>query len=368
MRRKRVFIAPLDWGLGHATRSARLIDLLLEANAEVFIGSSGTALQFLKLQYPSLSTFPLPGYNVSYARNHQQVIRIMSQVPRLAAIIREENQQLKSILKRLKIDAIISDNRYGIHDPGIPSVFVCHQLNPILPSGWRWFEPAVSRLHKWFIRPFDQVWIPDFEGMPNLSGDLSHRLLLPDKARFIGPLSRFQSLHQLPKAFGHPILDQYPPEVLAIISGPEPHRTLLETIIEKQSRDITQTLWLVKGKTDQTEISKQDNLISITHLSTDLLALAISRATTLISRSGYSSIMDYQSLGVTKPVFIPTPGQTEQEYLAMTLKESGYAQVYSQQNFVLKDCIHSSAILVPNNSPEIVKNQQTLIGEFLADL
>ena len=42
----------------------------------------------------------------------------------------------------------------------------------------------------------------------------------------------------------------------------------------------------------------------------------INGAKKIISRSGYSSIMDYHALGCLEKVeMIATPGQTEQEYL-----------------------------------------------------
>ncbi|MEZ4772154.1 MAG: hypothetical protein R3D00_03155 [Bacteroidia bacterium] len=368
MKRKQIFIAPLDWGLGHATRSARLIDLLLEAGADVVAGGSGASLMLLQQQFPSIRTFTLPAYNVSYARNHWQVARILSQTPRLAGVIRAENRRLREILKTIRIDGIISDNRYGIHSPDIPSVFVCHQLHPLLPSGLKWMEPAVSRLHQAAMRHFDQIWVPDYDGSFNLSGDLSHRFPLSQNICFTGPLSRFQSLTQLPDTFGHTLLDKYPPEVLAIISGPEPQRTLFERMVERQAKEISKVIWLVRGKSDQAEVAVRGNLVSISHLPSDLLALAIARAGTLISRSGYSSLMDYHILGVTQPVLIPTPGQTEQEYLATKMQAMGQALVFSQNAFSMKDVAGSTAGFSHKYLPEIEKMQRKRIGDYLDNL
>lgn len=368
MDRKQIFVAPLDWGLGHATRVVRLIDLLLKAGADVIAGGSGASLALLQNQFPQIRTIELPAYKVSYSNSHRQVTRILAQIPRLSGVIRAENLQLQQILKTTRIDGIISDNRYGIHAPGIPSVFVCHQLHPLLPAGLQWMEPAVSRLHSVFMRPFTEIWVPDYEGSVNLSGDLSHRFSPAGNVRFLGPLSRFQSLLQIPETFGHPVLDQFPPEVLVIISGPEPQRTLLEKLIKKQSGDISHTIWLIRGKSDQSEIEVKDNLVSITHLPSDLLAAAIYKAKTIISRSGYSSLMDYHILGVAQPVLIPTPGQTEQEYLATKMQATEQTFVSLQTNFSLKNAVKNHTRKSHQMLLEIDQNQQKIIGNYIDSL
>ncbi|MEZ4825884.1 MAG: glycosyltransferase [Bacteroidia bacterium] len=367
IRRKQILVAPLDWGLGHAARSSRIISLLRQAGADVCVAGSGQSLTLLEKEFPGIRTFKLPGYRVSYVRSDRQTAKIITQIPRLIRVIRSENQTIRQILRSHPFDGIISDNRYGVYVRQVPSVFICHQLSPMLPKSWRWLEPAVANLHQKFLRPFDQIWIPDDREI-RLSGRLSNLQGVEDRILFTGPLSRFQSLSGLPVDYGHPVLNENPPEITVILSGPEPQRTLLEEMIRKQAAAVSRTIWLIRGQTQENEITRHNNLISIPHLSTPVMAKAMRNSHTLISRSGYSSLMDYHALGIKNTVLVPTPGQTEQEYLAETLSNAKGAVFISQENFSLREAGKVKIALSDEKIQEIEKKQEALIGNYLANL
>jgi UDP-N-acetylglucosamine transferase subunit ALG13 len=214
---------------------------------------------------------------------------------------------LKRILKDHTIDCVISDNRYGLWGKSLYTVFITHQLSIKCPAALKFFEPVLYRISSFFINKYDECWIPDAEGENNLSGELSHHISLPENGKFIGLLSRFDSPveNELEKKY----------DLLAIVSGPEPHRSLLLQNLLDQFKNINLSSLIVSGEPQE----KQDSMINenirlVSHLSTKAMREAMLQSEVVICRAGYSSIMDLVALK-RKSILIPTPGQTEQEYL-----------------------------------------------------
>ncbi|MCX6272444.1 MAG: glycosyltransferase [Bacteroidetes bacterium] len=308
--KKRIFLAPLDWGLGHATRCIPLINSLLDCKMEVILGLSGSAGQLLQTEFSSLLSIPLPSYRVSYGGKGLPAGAIIRQIPSILGVIREEHRLLNEIIDQYQIDAVISDNRYGLWHQEIPCAIITHQLSVRLPWLHDLFGFMLRHFHYSFIRKFDACWIPDLPGQGNLSGALSHGIPLPSNTRYLGPLSRFAS--------GHPIqtTNEQEETLLAILSGPEPGRSLLEEILRPVLLASGKKAVMVLGtpeKHRQPEVTGQ--LTIYPFLSSDELQKVITESTVIICRSGYSTIMDLAATG-KKAILIPTPGQTEQEYLA----------------------------------------------------
>jgi len=326
----RILFAILDWGLGHATRSMVLIDRWRSEGKNIFLASSGKAGELLRRQYPELPYLNLPPYGVSYSHLPLQALAVLSQGAKIRKVIRSEAAYIREYQNRYNFDLIISDHRYGCSHPDTPSIFLSHQLALIPPPLLRWSRRAIFTLHMRQLEAFDQIWIPDDEGEENLSGSLSHAYSLPSKAKFIGPLSRFE---------GMGVEKDRGPEVLAILSGPEPQRSLLEVRLRDELSQGSETACLVLGKPEMKEGWTEGKLRIYPHLDSFSLARAMTEADLVISRSGYSSIMDYAFLGLERVVLIPTPGQSEQEYLARHLEEKGYAFRISQRNFSLDRCL-----------------------------
>lgn len=325
---KRVLVCPLNWGLGHATRDISIIKHLIEAGHSVSIAGEEPVTTLLKEEFPLLPIFQLPGYRIKYSKRESQVLQMLLQFPTIAWWTLKEHFLLKSLLKKYPHDVVISDNRYGVWSSKTENIIITHQLYVQTSNNNRFVERIVWRLISNRIKCFDQCWIPDNEPPHDLAGDLVYKKRFPQNAILIGAVSRFEktTLQEQPPVF----------DLMAIISGPEPHRTFFEQRVIDQAETYGINT-LVVGGTPAASMQKQESPF-ITwqhHLPTEKMADAISKSKRIICRSGYSGIMDFVFLD--KPaIFVPTPGQTEQEYLCKYLSEK-IGLVYAEQgSFDLK--------------------------------
>lgn len=325
---KNILICPLDWGLGHATRLVPVIDLLVEKGATVFIGADKRPLSFLKQRFPNLRFIQFPGYSPKYPENGSMALTMIKSFPEMLSESKKAHALLQELIKENEIDIVISDNRYELSSKLAYCVFLTHQLNIQTPGISRIGKPFIHKKINSYIRRFDELWIPDFEGEPNLSGRLSHSSKIPNsKYHFVGPLSRFSLVK--------PETSSEKPEILVLLSGPEPQRTLLENLLVDQALQLGMETLILQGKPELSETNEIENVKFIPHLQDKQLAGLIKNAGAIICRPGYSTIMDLAVLG-KKAILIPTPGQTEQEYLAMVYKKSGLFYSEKQNDFNLK--------------------------------
>jgi uncharacterized protein (TIGR00661 family) len=326
---KKILITPLDWGLGHATRCIPIVQNLIERGHEVLIGGSGESLELLRKEFPGLQTFDLPSYAPRYSSNaNGMAVKMIFQLPKFIRTISEEHDAIKEIIKQEKVDVVISDNRYGCWSSQIKSVFITHQSNILMPKRFGWLADVVRRMNEALIKKFSHCWIPDFPDSQSLAGDLISfgKFKTKINADYIGALSRFANPNG---SLERPSVYKY--KCLAICSGPEPQRSLLEKIVTMQLASTGVSYFLVRGI-----ISPHTNTIEnrADYLTSNDLKNKILQSEFIIARSGYSTIMDLSALR-KKAIFIPTPGQTEQEYLAKKLKNSGIADYHSQDTFSL---------------------------------
>lgn len=312
-RQKRVLVAPLDWGLGHASRCVPLIRALLSLGHEVIIASQGGALALLRQEFPALQAFPLPAYAPRYSRRHRLFVALFFQLPKFLWVIHREHRSVARLVKDQHIDFIFSDNRYGCWCREAPSVFITHQLSIQLPAALRWAEPMVRFFNHRQIAKFTHCWVPDYPDQ-SLSGKLSDPHAL--RVSFIGPLTRFE---RAPAPVAQSL------DVLAILSGPEPQRTLFMTRALGALREAKCRFKVVTGQPGADATSAE----VLPHLSSKSLQELILSARVVICRSGYSSLMDMHEL--SKPMLlVPTPGQTEQLYLASLWEQRGWATACDQ--------------------------------------
>lgn len=321
--KKRILVAPLNWGLGHATRCIPIIEALENHGFEPILASDGVALALLKKEFPELTAIELPPYQIEYAKNGAFFkLKMISQIPTMMAAVRKENTLVQGLVAKYKIDGIISDNRLGVFCKKIPSVFITHQLN-VLTGNTTWIT---SKIHQNFIKKYTECWVPDVKTSMNLSGKLGH---LEDdilNVKYIGPLSR---LHK------KPMQKKY--DLMAILSGPEPQRTLLEEKLEKELPEYNGKVIFIKGVVEPEErITVKNNVTTYNFMNTASLEQAFNESDKVLCRSGYTTIMDLAQLG-KKAFFIPTPGQYEQEYLAQKLKKSGLVPYARQNAFKIAD-------------------------------
>ena len=340
--RTRILVAPLDWGLGHAARCIPIIRELLEHNTEVIIAADGRPYELLKREFPTVNILRLPGFTIVYPEGNRITAKIVSQIPKIIAAIFREHRALSNIIRNLKIDAVISDNRFGLFSKQIPCIYVTHQIGIMMPEQLQWASRIVYHLNKALIRNYTECWIPDYKENDNLSGWLSHFYPLPKNATFIGPLTRFKKNSNIPKKY----------DILVILSGPEPQRTALENIMMEQLKTVQRKSLVVRGIPEKSQHIKLSEWISVvSSLDSEALNRAMLASDIIISRPGYSTIMDLDVLG-KRAIFIPTPGQTEQEYLAAELKKSGKFYMQQQEKFSLIDALEQ-AKLYPGFSPRV---------------
>jgi uncharacterized protein (TIGR00661 family) len=333
-KKSRILVAPLDWGLGHATRCIPLITALLKKNCEVILAGEGKTATLLQTEFPQLLFLPLTGYNVQYAKKRvASTGKLFLQIPKILAAIRQEQAWLQKIVTAYKIDAVISDNRYGLHHKTIPSVFITHQL--LIKTGFGSLaDRALQKLNYRYLNRFTECWVPDSNEGFHLAGDLSYPAVLPlIPTRYIGILSRYKPPDSTP-------LTHY---LLIILSGPEPQRTVLEKLLLQQVKNIQQPVFFVRGLPGTITLPPVPYHVTITnHLATTTLQKAMEGATFVISRCGYSTVMDIATLQ-KKSILIPTPGQTEQEYLAKHLTKNNMALCIPQSKLGLKNALELAA-------------------------
>lgn len=319
IKQKRVLVSPLDWGLGHASRLIPIIRQLLKNGCDVQIAATGYSLNLLRTEFPSLKWTEITSYNIHYSAANSQLLSLLIQIPKIITVIFKEHFWLKNYIDKNNIDVIISDNRFGLWSKKIYSVYITHQLMVKMPKGLRFFEYPAHLVHKRIILKYDCCWIPDNETSDNLSGDLSHKYKLPRNAHFIGWLSRFSNAS---RQVNEP-QDSF--QIVCIVSGPEPQRAIFENMLYKQLADLPRKSLIIGGKPLTGKKYKlkafcANHPVVVRHLPDDQMQLVIEHAEIVICRAGYSGIMDLVTIG-KKAVLVPTPGQTEQEYLASYLKE-----------------------------------------------
>jgi predicted glycosyltransferase len=318
----RILVAPLDWGLGHAARCVPVIRALQELDAVPVIGADKAPLALLRDAFPRVDHVVLPGLDVRYGNGNSQAWALARQLPAMLRQAGREEHMLRRLLPHLGLIATISDQRFGIRAPGVPSVLITHQLHPFSPFG----QSLARRINRGYISRFTHCWIPDHAQPPGLAGALSHGDGLPGNARYIGPLSRFTSA-KAPS--GGPSW-----RIVAVISGPEPQRSLLEQAVVNQLQAIEGKHLVVTGKPG-TPITDQDNIRTCGHLPTDALHHALMNAQLVVGRTGYSTLMDLEAIG-RGALLVPTPGQPEQEYLGRLHRERGLHIIQAQQRLDLR--------------------------------
>jgi len=320
---RKILIAPLNWGLGHATRCIPIINALLEFEFVPIIASDGKALELLKKEFPKNEFIELPSYNIKYSKKGGNLkLQLLKGFPRILNAVKTEHKLIQKLIVENNIQGIISDNRFGVYSKNVPSVYLTHQLN-VLSGNTTLLS---SKFHQEVIKKYDECWIPDFEGDNNLSGVLGHSKITPSTTKYIGPLSRIKKI-DLPKKY----------DLLVLLSGPEPQRTLFENKLFLELEEFNGKVIFVKGVIEsEQKTTTQNNLTIFNYMTTSQLEKTINESELVLSRSGYTTIMDLAELE-KKAFFIPTPGQFEQEYLAKYLEEKLIIPFTTQSKFSIEN-------------------------------
>ncbi|MBL7918696.1 MAG: hypothetical protein JNJ40_00190 [Bacteroidia bacterium] len=312
---KTIFIAPLDWGLGHATRCVPVIKQLKQEN-KIIIGVTALTKKVFDEEFPEIEQVKIPAYNVKYSKILPLWLKLFFDWPGISTIIKQENAVLQEITLKHKINVVISDNRFGMYSKNIHSIFITHQVFLKTP-----FAKGIAQgINKNYILNFDEVWIPDLESeKESLSAELSHGKHFHPQIKYIGPQTRLKKIISLQIRYDH----------LFLLSGPEPqHSVLREKLILKAKEYPQLKFAMVTNKCDR-QIKNVEVFISP---DVGKLSEIISQSKSIICRSGYSTLMDLYLLDKKEMILIPTPGQTEQEYLGCYWKERFGAKVCKQKN------------------------------------
>ncbi len=330
-----ILVAPLDWGLGHATRCIPIIKYLLQKQCRVIVATSGLHQILLQQEFGHLEFIHLDGYGITYAKKHV-LLRLALQLPKFMNTVNKENDWLQKVVETYKIDGVISDNRYGLYTNKVPAVFITHQLQLKVPRLFCWIKGLVRKRMYRLINHFSACWVPDAVlANESLAGTLSHPTVLPAiPVKYIGWLTRFDSAITIEKKYTATIS----------LSGPEPQRSLLEAIIIPQLEKIPGNFLIIRGMPGHASLpTLPKNSIAVNHLNAADMQKAFLQSSYIVGRSGYSTLMDMKVLQC-KCIFIPTPGQTEQEYLGECLAAKNIAIVKQQSNFSLADALHEASI------------------------
>ncbi len=329
----RVLVVPLNWGLGHTTRLIPIIRELKKLNVEIIAGGSPVSLLLLKQEFGELPTVRLPFLHIKLGKHRSQIGIIALQLPLILFYISREHAALRKIVRKHRIDMVISDNCFGLWNRKVYSVIITHQLNIRLPRMVSFLNRFITNINSWFIRHYDECWVPDYEEQMGFAGKLSHAANPGISPVYLGILSRFLGYNYIRESSE----TSNKKKILILISGPEKQRSVFEKIIYRQIHrlHVDYTYTIVRGlpKDDQDVPSGWYN-----HLPSDQLANMILAADYIICRSGYSSIMDLIALNRTA-LLVPTPGQPEQTYLADYLCSRDYFLSMKQHEFNLVDAI-----------------------------
>jgi hypothetical protein len=312
---KTIFLSPLDWGLGHATRCVPIIKELLLNNNKIIIGITPLTTHIFGQEFPTLEKVDVPAYNITYSSFLPAWLSLLLNGRRILNVLKDERNFLEKLVSKHKIDLVISDNRFGLYTKKAHCIFITHQVFLKAP----FLSFLFQRVNKKYLLNFDEIWIPDYESISDsLGGELSHGKHFHDNVKYLGPKSRLQKCSEANKKYDY----------LFLISGPEPQKTIFENLLINEAKKYPQLNFAFVTSTHKETGDKNINYFNSPDSKT--LSSIICESKAVVCRSGYSTLMDMNFLTTEKLILVPTPGQIEQEYLAAYWKEKKGCEVFKQ--------------------------------------
>jgi predicted glycosyltransferase len=337
MTKKRVLVAPLDWGLGHATRCVPVIRELIRQDAEVILAADGRPYEFLEKEFPDLRLIRFPGYDITYPKHRFMGLHFALRSPVLLKKIKEERRRISEIVTEHGIEVIISDNRLACRTSRTYNIYITHQLSLKAPFAAQW----LSKKHHDYYDKFDEVWVPDADTKRNLSGDLGHSDGNNPFVRYTGPLTRFED----PGPWNSRPMKWW---MVVMLSGPEPQRSIFERIVLDELSKFTEDTLVIRGIPGDEPLPQHalPHVTIVNHLNDEELKEALLSTHNVLCRPGYSTLCDLSTLGLS-PIVVPTPGQSEQEYLAAYHEEQQHLVNAKQKNFNLGEALRRKFQMLP---------------------
>ena len=323
----KVLVAPLDWGLGHATRCVPVIREFLNQGAEVELAVVRSNAALLRGFFPNLRQRLAPSYNIVYPKHgYNMGLWLVKNGVHLRTVMNYEHRFAEEMVARYHYDVLVSDNRFGFYSRNAKSIYMTHQRRIAFPKMLSAFEPLGMLWHASVMKHFDEVWVPDLPETPGYAGSLSHVKACPVPVKYVGALSRFEGEDLKLNAD-----ERY--RFVAVVSGVEPARTRFENALRKTLVKLPGRHAVILGRPSAgVQKTSEQNLDLFTHLPDNEFASVVKNAQWVISRGGYSTVMDMAVLGA-KCVFVPTPGQYEQVILGRDLAREGFAATIDESKF-----------------------------------
>lgn len=319
---ERVLVCPLGWGLGHTSRSVLLIKILIEKGCTVLVAADQISIAFLKSRFPELTYIPFPSFSVKFSRGANQLLSLTRIAFRLFARTITEKNEIEKLISHYKIDLVISDNRYGLYTQKVPTVLITHQLSIRFPHPFKFLKPAGEMYVRIYAQRFTECWIPDSSSGFSLSGALTQPSKLPGNVKRVGLMSRFygMTINEKDNMW----------DLLAIVSGPPPHRDIFEQEVEKLAQRLNLKTIILQGLPQFNGRTIENGCVTLVANMPDVeIVETISKSKYLLCRGGYCTIADLIALN-RSAILIPTPGQTEQEYLVDYLKPKDIFRFFRQ--------------------------------------
>ena len=301
----------------------------IEKGHAVTIAASGPQKKLLQYYFPACNYVFIPGYHIKYSKKAWWLpVALFFQLPKIALAIYREHKWLQEHAHAF--DLVISDNRYGLFNSQLTTTFISHQL--LVKAPYKWAENLIQKIQYYFINKFSACWVPDMPAYPGYAADLSHPINMPAiPVTYIGPLSQFSALNSASNN-ALPIKYKY----CFLLSGPEPQRSILQHLIESDASKLKDQVILIEGRPSDlpNHYKVQGSLTKLRYASGQDLLDIIMQSEFVVCRSGYSTLMELLPIH-KKMILIPTPGQTEQTYLATSLADRQMAIMMEQSSFDL---------------------------------
>lgn len=289
---KQVLYGCLDWGSGHVARSIPLMQQLVRQGNSLTVRCTFAQRSVFETYCVPATFIVTERFSFRFKGDGHFVKEMVRNAFRFRKAIHAERREVSALIDEHPFDFIVSDHCYGLHDPRVHSVFLTHQVQLPPRTGF----PA-QWIHRRWMKRFQTTWIMDDAEM-RLAGKLS---LPVANGVYIGHYSRFTG-----------VVPEQTRGIVAVISGPEPYaQQLFDGVVRLANRSGGDWTIICGGTCTDKGMLNNGTII---RNNWKLADEAIIRAEWVLSRNGYSTLMDLQALG-KKALLIPTPGQPEQLYL-----------------------------------------------------
>ncbi|MDE2053533.1 MAG: hypothetical protein KGI62_02475 [Xanthomonadaceae bacterium] len=315
---RRVLYGVYHWGLGHATRSLGLIRALLaRGDAVTIVIAPGAGMRLLQSELGDACEFyPFPDTPAPFSRYPAIFyLRMTAAMPWVLASYRSEHHLAERLVVERHFDCVVSDSRLGLWSRAVPSYCIFHSIHQRVPFFSSFTEWFVEWGQRHLLRGFSKILIPDVAEAGGLSGWLGHDPVFDwgeGRLVYIGPLS------------SAPRIDvEQDIDVFFSVSGIEPQRGLLESLVLQALPKLSGKIVVTLGRPrDEGRSRVVAGATVYSYLDRQRQAEMLNRAKLVVTRSGYTTLMELAGLG-RKALFVATPGQSEQEYLAKFHRERG---------------------------------------------